>query len=569
MTTVEPAEGPFIALLVEDNPADAELIALRLKPSHHHAWQAPVHLVRATTMASACATLRATTVDVIILDLSLPDATRLEALHQVRVAAPGIPVIVLTGKEDEAMALEALRAGAQEYVLKPPPDGPGFHRILRYARERHRILEKLDSAMRSSAMLARRWQLLAEVGKTLAAWPTPERALCEVAQLLVPGAADCAVLYLSGDAEFRTVVEVAHVEQGEAPEMRDRVAALLGDPASEAYRLLDELDANDAMRGGPARDAVQRLFASLGVTSGTVLPLRAGDRIRGLLLLANTAHRQDGVAVDEGLARPLADRIGLALDHALLVRQAELSTAARDRAIGIVSHDLGNPLTAIEICAAALLDASPPPVSGVRNMGQLIQHATALMRRIVSDLLDRASLDAGRLRLERESTTVADVMRDVQAMFAASAAERELDFVIRCDEELPSVNADPSRLIQILSNLLSNAIKFTPRHGRVVLSARLAAIERSDTTALGIGASAVEFTVSDTGPGIPALDLRHVFDWFWHSQRGRSGTGLGLAIARGLVEAHGGDLRVESEPGQGSTFWFSIAATQDQQAYAS
>jgi signal transduction histidine kinase/DNA-binding NarL/FixJ family response regulator len=569
MTTGGLAERPFVALLVEDNPADAELIALRLTASHHDAWRAPVSLLHTTTIAGACARLQTSTVDVIILDLSLPDATRLDALRQVRAAAPGVPVIVLTGKADEALALEALRAGAQEYVVKPPPDGPGFHRILRYARERHQLLAELDTAMRSSATLARRWQLLAEVGRTLVAWPEPERALREVAQLLVPSAAECAMLYLPGDAEFSPVVEVAHVRHDEVHAIRVSVSALLCDPATETYRLLDALVADDATGSGPARDALQRLYMALRATSGTMLPLRAGDRIRGLLVLATTADPQKWHAVDEGLARPLADRIGLALDQALLVRQAELAAASRDRAIGIVSHDLGNPLTAIEICAAALLDTSPPPVSDVRNMGQFIGHAASVMRRIVNDLLDRASLDAGRLRLERESTPVADVVRDVTAMFAASAAERELDFVIRCDGQLPSVDADPSRLMQILSNLLSNAIKFTPPRGQVVLSAGLAEGEPSEAALSGMAGTRVRFTVSDTGPGIPALDLQHVFDWFWHSERGRSGTGLGLAIARGLVEAHGSDLRVESVPGRGSIFWFSLSATTEQPAHAS
>jgi signal transduction histidine kinase len=563
------AEGPLLALLVEDNPADAELIALRLEPAPEEKTRTPVGLIHANSVDAACATLRNTTVDVIILDLSLPDATGLEALHRIRLAAPGVPVIVVTGKPDEAMALRALRAGAQDYVLKPPPDGPGFRRILRYARERQRLLQELDAAVRSSSIAARRWQLLAEVGKTLVAWPDPERALHEVAALLVPDAADCVVLCVPGDIQQRTVVEVGHVDRDHAGEIRRRIAAVVTDSGAETDRLLEALDGTDPMRVEAARDALQRLFVSLGVPSGTVLPLRAGERTRGLLLLAVTPGRSDAAA-DAEFARSLADRVGLALDHALLIRQAQLAADARDRAVGVVSHDLGNPLTTIEICAAALLDTSPPPVSGVRNMGQLIQHAAALMRRIVRDLLDRASLDAGRLRLDRQPTTVAEVVREVEAIFATSAAERELEFAIDCGADLPAVDADPYRLVQVLSNLLSNAIKFTPRHGRVVLSVTVADADRPEPLALGIRGPIVRFAVSDTGPGIAAADLDHVFDWFWQSQRqGRGGTGLGLAIAKGLVKAHGGDLHVESEPGKGSTFWFTIPAATNELACAS
>lgn len=566
---LELAERSLLVLLVEDNPADAELIALRLGPSPQERTQTVVRLVHADSAAAACTTLRNTAVDVIILDLSLPDASRLEALHRVRMEAPGVPVIVLTGRADEAMALEALRAGAQDYVLKPPPDGASLRRILRYACQRQRLLQELDAAVSASSIAARRWQLLAEVGKTLVAWPDPERALHEVAQFLVPEAADCVVLYAPGDGDLRTIVEVAHVERDYASDIRERVAALLNDFGVENHRLFDAIDGTDAMRAEGACKALQRMFALLGMTSGTLLPIWVGERARGFLLLAVTAGRRSG-AVDAELARSLADRMGLAIDRARLIRHVQLAAASRDRAVGIISHDLGNPLTTIEICAAALLDTSPPPVSGVRNMGQLIQHATTLMRRIVRDLLDRASLDAGRLRLDRQPTLVSEVVREVEIMFATAAAGRELDFVIDCGPQLPLIDADLYRLVQVLSNLLSNALKFTPRHGRVVLSVTPAETGRAAAPALGMPRSAVRFAVSDTGPGISAEDRDHVFDWFWKSQsQGRSGTGLGLAIAKGLVEAHGGDLHVESEPGQGATFWFTVPTAANRLAVIS
>lgn len=110
----------------------------------------------------------------------------------------------------------------------------------------------------------------------------------------------------------------------------------------------------------------------------------------------------------------------------------------------------------------------------------------------------------------------------------------ELEFIVNTVPDLPEIDVDPRRIEQVLSNLLRNAMKFTPGGGRVVLSA----------LPEGGHSGGVRFAVSDTGPGIPAEDLGHIFDWFWRSpQGGRSGTGLGLAIAKGLIEAHGGDLR--------------------------
>ena len=563
MTGLAASDRPLLALLIEDNPADAELMALRLESWPEPPEQTSVRLIHADTIASACTTLQQITVDVIILDLSLPDASQLEALHRVRMEAPDVPVIIVTGRADEALAVESLRAGAQDYVLKPPPDSRTLRRILRYACERQGLLHERDAAVRESSVAAKRWQLLAEAGKLLGVLADQERALHQVAQLLVPDAADCVVLYVLGDGDSPTVVEIVCVKSDQASEIQEGVAALLTDINGDAHRLLDSVVASDAMSVA----VLQPLFASLGVASGTVFPIRFREQANGFLLLGMAAgHLGDAVA-DAELARSLADRIGMAVDGARLMRQAQLAATARDRAVGIVSHDLGNPLTTIEICAAALLDPSPPPVSGVRNMGQLIQHATQSMRHIVRDLLDRASLDAGHLRLDRRPTTAAEVVREIETAFAMAAAERDLDFVIDCGPRLPTMNADLHRLVQVLSNLLGNAMKFTPRRGRVVLSISSPEGEPRLVPALGLGGSAVRFSVQDSGPGIPVADLDHVFHWFWRSHGlAQTGTGLGLAIAKGLVEAHGGDLHVESEQGQGATFWFTVPAALDQLA---
>jgi signal transduction histidine kinase len=182
-------------------------------------------------------------------------------------------------------------------------------------------------------------------------------------------------------------------------------------------------------------------------------------------------------------------------------------------------------------------------------MAEIIQRSASLMQQIVGDLLDRASLDSGRLILDREPTAVSEVVALMQAMFSLVAEERALDFIVSTLPDLPEIDVDPRRIEQALSNLLRNAMKFTSAGGRVELSA-LPADGHS---------TAVRFAVSDTGPGIPAEDLGHIFDWFWRSpQGGSSGTGLGLAIARGLIEAHGSQLTVESVHRQGSTFSFTM-----------
>jgi signal transduction histidine kinase len=192
-------------------------------------------------------------------------------------------------------------------------------------------------------------------------------------------------------------------------------------------------------------------------------------------------------------------------------------------------------------------------------MAGLIQRSSELMQHIVQDLLDRSSLDAGRLVLRRQPTAVSDILGMIADLYTPVALEHSIDFVLDYTADLPELHADLDRLLQALSNLISNAMKFTPPGGRVELTAR------HDKRAVDVAGSddepMVRFSVRDTGVGIASEDLAHIFEWFWRSSAdGKTGAGLGLAIAKGLVEAHRGELHVESDLGRGTTFWFTIPA---------
>jgi signal transduction histidine kinase len=547
----DPRADPSVVLLVEDNPADAELLSVRLEGSAG----TPLRLVQVGSVAEARSALRHSIVDVVILDLSLPDAQGLVALYQILPAAPGVPVIVLTGSADQSLALEALRAGAQDYVVKPSPDGPTLRRILRYARERQQLLLELDRASHETAAAARRWRILAEVGAVLAGLSGDMEGIARTVSLLVPEAADAAFVHLKGSAQVPGVFQIAHADAMRAPRLGERVKALLSRPGEEDG-LFTALGETGSSPGGAARVA-ERWVAALGMASGVALPLRCEGKICGVLVLASQGERHAGPARLE-FGRSIADRISLEIDRFRLLRQTQRAVASRDRTFGIVSHDLGDPLSTIQICVRALLDPEPPPTAGVRDMAHIIQRSAFLMHQIVEDLRDRASLDAGRLALEQQVTVAADVTTQMQAMFRQTAEDCSLAFVVDTAPDLPPIYADSRRLEQVLSNLLRNAMKFTPEGGRVLLDARLARAGTAD--ALTVGSSdAVRFAVSDTGLGISSEDLIHIFDWFWRAPQDRSaGSGLGLAIARGLVEAHGSRLLVESKPGQGTTFWFSL-----------
>jgi signal transduction histidine kinase len=234
---------------------------------------------------------------------------------------------------------------------------------------------------------------------------------------------------------------------------------------------------------------------------------------------------------------------------------AEAAVNARDEVLRIVAHDIGNSLSAVKIHAMVLERTLPPDGAEARKRTEAIRHLTQQMDRLRQDLLDVAAIEAGRLSFEPGETALREVVDDVLAGLAGVAAEKGLTLESHVADDLPAVWADRERLHQVLGNLVGNAVKFTPAMGRVCVRASL------DPEAGEDGHPGVRVAVEDTGPGISAEHLPHVFDRFWQARSTRrAGAGLGLAIARGVVEAHGGRISAMSEPGQGTTFEFTLPA---------
>jgi signal transduction histidine kinase len=214
-----------------------------------------------------------------------------------------------------------------------------------------------------------------------------------------------------------------------------------------------------------------------------------------------------------------------------------------------IAHELRTPLSVIRSDLEALLDGVYAPTP--EALGSLHEE-TLLLSRLVDDLRALAQAEAGQLRLERRPVDVGGVLRGAMASFAANAKAQDQRLSLDLPPHLPAVDADPQRVQQVVANLISNALRHAAGAredrggGRVVVSARQRGGE-------------VQVSVADDGPGILPEDLPHVFDRFWRGDRARAGgSGLGLAIARELVLAHGGRIWVESEPGQGASFSFTL-----------
>jgi len=290
-------------------------------------------------------------------------------------------------------------------------------------------------------------------------------------------------------------------------------------------------------------------WRQLQVRSMLVVPLAVGERSSGAITLLELDGRSPFGADVRDLAEKFASHASLALENARLYREARRATEGRDQVLGVVSHDLRNPLSAIAMCASALREDTNLGDTERESLLTTIVESTEWMNRLIQDLLDVASIETGRLSLERARESALSLVSRAVRMFEVEATQRRVALIEQVPTELPMLAVDASRILQVLGNLLRNALKFTADGGRITVGAEMRT-------------AAVVFFVRDTGPGIPLADQPRVFDRYWHSRRtaNKRGTGLGLSIAKGIIEAHGGRVWLESTPGQGTTFYFSIPA---------
>ncbi len=227
--------------------------------------------------------------------------------------------------------------------------------------------------------------------------------------------------------------------------------------------------------------------------------------------------------------------------------KTKISLTTRDEFLAIVSHDLRNPIGAASACAEMLLTGNEFALSPqTKPWIELIKRNTDTALRLISDLLDVERIAEGKLELKLESNSLDKVIRDVIESFTFMASSKNVLLRFTPSENTAEIVFDRDRITQVLSNLIGNALKFTPE-GKPIDVGTL-------QTETGI-----QVFIRDTGPGIPAEKLNNIFDRFAQlGSQDRSGLGLGLYISKMLIEAHHGELWVQSKIGEGSTFYFTI-----------
>jgi signal transduction histidine kinase len=214
-----------------------------------------------------------------------------------------------------------------------------------------------------------------------------------------------------------------------------------------------------------------------------------------------------------------------------------------------VGHDLQTPLASIRAILEALEDGVVDDPETVKRYLNTAQRDVRSLSALIDDLFQMAQLNSGGIPLDRAQSSLADLISDTLESFSELAARQSIRLEGSLEPDVDPVYMDTQRIGRVLNNLIGNALQHTPAQGEIRVHARR-------------GASGVEVTVSDTGEGIRAEDLPRIFESFYRSEKSRSrttgGAGLGLAISRGIVQAHGGEITVRSEPGRGSQFTFHL-----------
>jgi PAS domain S-box-containing protein len=421
-----------------------------------------------------------------------------------------------------------------------------------------RLME--EQAARSAAEAAeRRAHFLAEASRVLATSFDYHTTLASVARLAVPTLADfCTVDVLEAEGRV-TRVGVAHADPAKEAmlfELARRFVDRIQDgPAAGHLRrailegestLMSEIS-KEMILASAVSDEHRELILTLLPCALIAVPLRVGGRTIGALSLFMSESGRGYGPDDLTLIEELARRASLSVENARLFHAAEQATRARDEMLGVVAHDLRNPLSTITMAAQMLLEVGSPERTLERKQLEIMRRAGERMKRLISDLLDAKRIESGGLTVDPRPEDVNTVVTDAVEMLRPLASSSSLQLDAAVSDGLPRVMVDPARVQQVLSNLVGNAIKFTPPGGSITVRAELGADGE------------VCLAVADTGPGIPNEQLPHIFGRFWQGKRtDRRGVGLGLAIAKAIVEAHRGRIWVESQVGSGTSFYFTV-----------
>lgn len=539
-------------LLVDDDEVDRIAVSRALRLGHVDG-----DVMEACDLESAKHALLSHAIDCVLLDFALPDGDGFELLRVARQAEIDSAIIMLTGYGDEALAVDLIKSGASDYLpkslLSPERLSQSIRGVLRVRNAERRERGARAALERQAAQLHELAQVSVRIHETFAVEQILELVTREVRDLL---GAHIAVGKLrgeglTGEPITRASVSNKYEPPGDLQPVPGRVAveALLlrsKRPLRLTHEQMTRHPEFSGLRTSPAGGSIPLrglLAAPLIGREGRVLgSLLVSDRFTG-----------DFVSSDEAMLVHLAQTTAVALENARLYRAAQEATRRRDDILAIVSHDLRNPLNTISMSAELLrinLTEEAPSAGRDILLVQRIERDIVWMNRLIEDLLDASRIDNGKLSVSPCPVRGASLLKNAVESASTLAEAKGCRLEIGPADETLEVLADRERILQLFSNLVGNSLKFTPRGGVVTLS-----LVRHGKRAC--------FSVADNGSGIDPNHLDHLFKQYWKgAESSRDGAGLGLFIAHGIVAAHGGEIRVESQLGRGTTvrFWLPLTS---------
>lgn len=474
-------------------------------------------------------------------------------------------IALATGRESEAIVRFRDRCSNDErwFLVKASPAIGANGEVLfavnlfRDITNEQRILQAEQRATIEAQTAQARADFLADASKLLASsLEYTHESLARLAQLAVPKVADWCVVVLV-DRSIGQQVAIAHSDPAKvelAMELRrryaqdadslHRVGRVIATGKAELYPELNDAILEKAIRN-PERLSLLR---ELSMCSAVLVPMTVAGRVLGAIALASCKETTRYDEKDLEMVQSLAERAALAIENARLYAEAKHAVQTREDFLAIVSHDLRNPLSVILLKSGFLKMDLAESASDPRFLKDVeaIARAGRSMERLIRDLFDLSSIEAGRLNVDRRMCIVLELLQETMEAHRPLMGERTFKLESGLIQDNLVVSCDRDRILQVFSNLIGNATKFTAANGDISIGASIAD-------------GSVVFFVKDNGIGMSDDDLAHAFHRYGRGRTAaRRGLGLGLYIAKALIEAHKGQIWIESVKNKGTVVRFSV-----------
>ncbi len=500
---------PIEVLLVEDDDGCALLLQEQLRFFKYGSYR----FRRADCLAAALCELTEGGIDLVILDLGLPDSRGLETLVRLREGASNVPIVVMTGLDDEELAIQTVQHGAQDYIVKGQMDGASLARAIRYAIERFRaqqaLAEEHDLLRSLIDNIPDHVYLKDTDSRFVSVNPVTARFFGASSPEEIIGKSDFDVLPHELAAQF--LAEEQSLLRHDQPCI-NREAAITGPDGQTRWVLTTKV---------PLHDHAGSITGLLGINRDITARREAEKQLR--------EYREH-------------------LEDLVVARTAELKAAnelleANDRAradiVSTVSHELKAPIATLNLALANMLNGVVGAIpDGCRSYLCMMEDCSLRLQKTVEDILDMTRLDAKTLRLNGVRIPLSMLVQSIMHCVQAQIDAKSLQVAVSLPACAGFIACDRHRMDRVVLNVLSNAIKFTPEGGEIRVRLRT----ESDPP------RCLVLEVEDNGVGIPPEQLPHVAERYFRVNQQVEGIGLGLSVSKEIVELHGGELRVTSPP---------------------